>query len=107
MDVSSTTGTSSSSAAPTSMTGLADQYDQFLTLLTDTRWQGSTVQQTLQNLTVQLQEQVQSHSHRELFVATVTRWLAGCVPASESQIKKCAFIHTLLNTLTPWEAVRE
>ncbi|SDG27700.1 MULTISPECIES: flagellar hook assembly protein FlgD [Thalassobaculum] len=34
MDVSSTTGTSSSSAAPTSMTGLADQYDQFLTLLT-------------------------------------------------------------------------
>ena len=78
---------------------------QFLTLLTDTQWQGSTVQQTLQNLTVRLQEQVESHSHRELFVATVTQWLAGCVPASESQIKKCAFIHTLLNTLTPWEAV--
>ena len=68
---------------------------QFLPLLAD---QDST--QALQTCTTRLLERVQQHSHRELFVTAVTRWLAGCVAGNEHQVKKRAFIHTLLDILT-------
>ena len=66
---------------------------QFLALLAD---QESTLQQTLQACTAQLQERVQRHSHREPLVTRVTRWLAG----TGNQAKRSAFLHTLLDILT-------
>ena len=74
---------------------------KFLTLANDRREQDSSIQQTLQTLTAQLQERVQGHSHRERFVVRVTQWLADCIPGNEYQVKKCAFIRTLLDMLTP------
>ena len=74
---------------------------KFLTLVNDRREQDSPMLQTLQTLTAQLRERVQGHSHQEPFVARVTQWLADCIPSSEYQVKKCAFIRTLLNTLAP------
>ena len=74
---------------------------KFLTLINDRHEQDSSIQKKLQTLTSQLQERVQGHSHQELFVARVTQWLADYIPGNEYQIKKCAFIRSLLDMLTP------
>ena len=80
---------------------ILDKARKFLTLVNDRREQDSPVQQTLQTLTAQLQERVQGHSHQELFVARVTQWLADCITGNDYQVKKCAFIRSLLDMLTP------